>query len=166
MGVAPQDEEQGTGLTRRELLRKGTLMGGALAWAVPTVQIIGVRAAYAQATSHALSYVAIVLKCGDDYFQVKWEDGGGYSAGGSLPCAAQEFEQWPNFAYTPGLPGGLPDPTFTPISDDLSKWHFNFSGTNCEIVWTLNKCAQICEITPSYPPGTNTVTFEPCQVPA
>lgn len=37
-----------TTITRREALRRGAVVGGAAAWALPTVQTIGVRAAYAQ----------------------------------------------------------------------------------------------------------------------
>lgn len=35
------------GLTRRELLKKGAALGGALVWAAPTVQIIGMQPAMA-----------------------------------------------------------------------------------------------------------------------
>lgn len=39
------------GLTRREVLKKGALLGGALAWGTPVVQVIGMRPALAQTTS-------------------------------------------------------------------------------------------------------------------
>ena len=38
-------------LTRRDLLKKGAVLGGALVWAAPVVQIIGMRPAMAQRTS-------------------------------------------------------------------------------------------------------------------
>ena len=40
-----------TGITRRELLKRGAVLGGALVWATPVVQTIGMRAAFAQSTS-------------------------------------------------------------------------------------------------------------------
>lgn len=40
-----------TGLTRRDLLKKGAVLGGALAWGAPVVQVIGMRPALAQSTS-------------------------------------------------------------------------------------------------------------------
>ena len=40
-----------SGLTRRELLKKGAVLGGALVWAAPVVQVIGMRPAMAQAVS-------------------------------------------------------------------------------------------------------------------
>jgi len=39
-----------TGLTRREALKRGALIAGA-AWAIPVVQAVGLRPAYAQTTS-------------------------------------------------------------------------------------------------------------------
>ncbi len=38
-------------LTRRELLKKGAVLGGALVWAAPVVQVIGMRPAMAASTS-------------------------------------------------------------------------------------------------------------------
>jgi hypothetical protein len=39
------------GLTRRELLKRGAALGGALAWATPAVQLIGMNPAMAQVPS-------------------------------------------------------------------------------------------------------------------
>lgn len=39
------------GLTRRQLIKKGAFVGGALVWAVPVVQTIGMTPALAQTTS-------------------------------------------------------------------------------------------------------------------
>lgn len=39
------------GLTRREVLKKGALLGGALVWATPVVQAIGIQPAHAQEVS-------------------------------------------------------------------------------------------------------------------
>ena len=49
-GSSPLDEQAG-GITRRQALRKGALLGGALAWATPVVQLVGMRPAFAQVPS-------------------------------------------------------------------------------------------------------------------
>lgn len=41
------------GITRREALRRGALLGGALAWATPIVQVVGMKPALAQTVSPA-----------------------------------------------------------------------------------------------------------------
>ena len=41
------------GITRREALRRGALLGGALTWATPIVQVLGMKPALAQAVSPA-----------------------------------------------------------------------------------------------------------------
>lgn len=45
------DQPIESGLTRRDLLKRGALLGGALAWGAPVVQIIGMRPAMAQEPS-------------------------------------------------------------------------------------------------------------------
>ena len=42
------DEERYDGITRREVLKKGAILGGALVWATPMVQTVGMAAAGAQ----------------------------------------------------------------------------------------------------------------------
>jgi hypothetical protein len=49
-GLSPLDEQTG-GITRRQALKKGALLGGALAWATPVVQVIGMQPALAQTVS-------------------------------------------------------------------------------------------------------------------
>ena len=49
-GPSPLDEQTG-GITRRQALKKGALLGGALAWATPVVQVIGMQPALAQTVS-------------------------------------------------------------------------------------------------------------------
>jgi hypothetical protein len=44
-------ENQNSGLTRREMLKRGAVLGGAVAWATPAVQLIGMRPALAQTPS-------------------------------------------------------------------------------------------------------------------
>ena len=146
------------GLTRRELLRKGAILGGALAWSIPTIQTIGMSPALAAPTSFAISYVAFVLQCGDEYFRAKYEVGGGWSTGDqALPCENNTFREWPStFTYTDGPPpGGLANPSG---SGSLT---FNFG--DCTVVWSLNKCGQVC-IETNGDQGS-TPTFDPCPNP-
>jgi hypothetical protein len=46
----PVDGQVG-GITRRQALKRGAVLGGALAWATPVVQVVGMRAAQAQTVS-------------------------------------------------------------------------------------------------------------------
>ena len=44
----PIDMESEVGLSRREMLRRSAIVGGALVWSVPVIQSIGMKAAAAQ----------------------------------------------------------------------------------------------------------------------
>ena len=57
-GVEPMAEEFDTneGLTRREALKRGAMLGGALVWAVPVVQTVGMSAAMAAPGSPELLF--------------------------------------------------------------------------------------------------------------
>lgn len=74
----PGEHEQ-NGLTRRELLKRGAVLGGALAWATPTIQVLGMRPAFAAATSPAISFVELLVTWDGDCYRIKWEDGGGWT---------------------------------------------------------------------------------------
>ncbi|MEX0698504.1 MAG: hypothetical protein WD354_02115, partial [Acidimicrobiia bacterium] len=85
-------EDQNQGLTRREMLRRGVVTGGAaLAWASPVVTTIGLDRAFATVTSPgqctpAISYVAIHFTCGTSgtiyysKFDGSWDGGAGQVA--------------------------------------------------------------------------------------
>jgi hypothetical protein len=85
------DELEGQGLTRREMLRKGVITGGAaLAWAAPVVTTVGLNRAMAAETSPTttttavggLSYIAINFTCpGDSTVYFSKFDEGGWSGG-------------------------------------------------------------------------------------
>jgi hypothetical protein len=47
----PTEEEVAGSITRRQALRRGTALGGAVLWATPVVQILGMSPALAQAAS-------------------------------------------------------------------------------------------------------------------
>ncbi len=71
------------GITRRDLLKKGAVLGGAVVWVTPIVQSVGMGRAFAQTTSPCMppiSYIAMNVSCPDvdggggqvEYF-IKWE---------------------------------------------------------------------------------------------
>jgi hypothetical protein len=67
-------------ITRRETLKRGAALGGALIWSVPTVQSLTMTAASAQAPSPGtntgpdISYIALNVICGGEEFFIKWEE--------------------------------------------------------------------------------------------
>lgn len=65
----------GSGISRREALRRGAIVGGAVVWASPVVQTIGMQKAYAQTTPAVtdISFIALLLNCGGTTYRVKWE---------------------------------------------------------------------------------------------
>ena len=80
------DDLERQGLTRREMLRKGVITGGAaLAWAAPVVTTVGLNSAMAATTSPVvnldLSYIAINFDCGSGTMYSKfdgvWSGGAG-----------------------------------------------------------------------------------------
>jgi hypothetical protein len=88
-------ENQGEGISRRDLLRKGAVLGGAVVWVTPVVQTLGMGRAFAQTASPVgqdISYIGINVEGCDVNgapFFVKWEDGGGWedSPGAAPQCA-------------------------------------------------------------------------------
>ena len=54
------------GLSRRDFLKRGAALGGALVWVAPVVQVVGMRPAFAEVVSPV---------CGD-YFAIKIEEDG------------------------------------------------------------------------------------------
>lgn len=71
-------------LGRRDLLKRGALVGGALVWTTPVVQSIGGTAlATVGSGLSAPSYTLIVLKCGATFIRVKIDQDGSAECGGS-----------------------------------------------------------------------------------
>jgi hypothetical protein len=60
---SPLDEQAG-GITRRQALKRGAVLGGALVWATPVVQVIGMKPAFAQTVSPACR-ITVVIEFGD-----------------------------------------------------------------------------------------------------
>ena len=64
------------GITRRDLLKKGAVLGGAVVWVTPIVQSVGMGRAFAQTTSPCtppISYIAMNVLCGANAYFIKWE---------------------------------------------------------------------------------------------
>lgn len=74
-------EEISQGITRRDLLRRGAVLGGAVVWATPVVQTLGMGRAFAQTASPVetrISFIAMNVQCGGTLRYVKWEEGEGW----------------------------------------------------------------------------------------
>lgn len=84
-------EQSGQGITRRDLLRRGAVLGGAVVWTTPVVQTLGMGRAFAQTASPVenggkdVSYAVISWQCDGSTLKVKWEPGQGLSTQGALP---------------------------------------------------------------------------------
>lgn len=81
--------EESQGITRRDLLRRGAVLGGAVVWSTPVVQTLGMGRAFAQTASPTgdkdVSYAVISWECDGAVKKVKWEPGVGFSTQGALP---------------------------------------------------------------------------------
>ena len=83
------------GITRRDLLKKGAALGGAVVWVTPIVQSVGMGRAFAQAPSPTpcdpgISYIAMNVTCGVIHYFIKWETTNGFAGdwepdAGSVP---------------------------------------------------------------------------------
>ncbi len=143
-------ENKGEGISRRDLLRKGAVLGGAVVWATPVVQTLGMGRAYAQTASPTgdsdISYIGInVTNCdendGIDDFFVKWEEGEDppweMYPGAAPSCANKED-------LAPGVASGGMGFVITPGSNPSCKNLFVPSiYEDCTVVvWV--KAAQTC----------------------
>lgn len=83
-------EETSQGLTRRDLLRRGAVLGGAVVWTTPVVQTLGMGRAFASTASPVggkdISYMVITWTCGDDQFHTKLNENGVVEAGQTPDC--------------------------------------------------------------------------------
>jgi len=150
-------EETSQGISRRDLLRRGAALGGAVVWMTPVVQTRGMGRSFAQTASpppgggQAISYVGINVVCSTESYFVKWEDGGGWeeSPGAAPLCADKDsLPQGVN-----GLDKGF---SITPISDSCVSLTVPDSVANCTVtVWV--KAGQTCNTYSNVAPGTHTV---------
>lgn len=111
------------GITRRDLLKKGAVLGGAVVWVTPIVQSVGMGRAFAEVVSPCtppISYIAMNVTCpdiddkltgdfeyfikweGDDF--VDWEDDPKETPGCPFPRFAEKvYGGFPNLPDRPGL---------------------------------------------------------------
>ncbi len=133
-------DEQGQGISRRDLLKKGAALGGAVVWATPVVQTLGMGRAYASTASPPpdggkdISYIGInVVDCEgevNDFF-VKWEAEGGWE---NNPGAAPECED--KDSLPAGMNGGSLGFDIQPGPNDSCKWLLipdNYSGCTIDV---------------------------------
>ena len=153
------------GITRRDLLKKGAVLGGAVVWVTPIVQSVGMGRAFAQAPSPCtpgISYIAMNVTCDDrasipvpdpdDKYFIKWEDG--------------QFMEWEaNPGSVPGCEASL-TPLGTKIDGDLLGFSISIDssgiaivtvGPNCTVDKLVVKGGQICQLITSGLTGTFTV---------
>lgn len=74
-------ENESQGITRRDLLRRGAVLGGAVVWATPVVQTLGMGRAFAQTASPCspgVSFIAMCVVCNGQSYIIKWEAPGGW----------------------------------------------------------------------------------------
>ena len=144
-------EPEGQGLTRREMLRKGVITGGAaLAWATPVVTTIGINRAMASTTSPVtttstttttvvggLSYIAINFTCGTSTTLLYSKfDEGGWSGG-----AGQVESQCPGISTDNGVDAGA-----LGFTANLSTGAVT-AGPGCTITKVGRKGGQDCVVT-------------------
>lgn len=131
------------GISRRDVLKRGAVVGGTLVWAAPAVQTIS-RAALAQdggtpqPTDGAISYVALVLNCGTaGTFRVKYE------TGDVDPNDATVGGAWVDPGETPQCPEPDGWDTATPanggtlgivVSGTKAELCFDLSSTGCVVL--------------------------------
>ena len=130
--------EETQGVTRRELLRRGAVLGGAVMWITPVVQTLGMGRAFAQTTSPTgdkeISYIGInVTGCdvNDAPFFAKWEDGNWEESPGAAPECADK-DSLPN-----GVDGGTKGFSVSLIGDgSCANLHIPAEYANCTVtVW-------------------------------
>lgn len=152
-------EGTNTGISRRDLLKKGAALGGAVMWATPVVQTLGMGRAFAQTaspTGQDISYIGINVDCPgtspeDDFF-VKWEEGTGWeNKPGKAPlCSDDVFE---------GMNGGSLGFSVTNVTGPCADLTIPSSVSGCQVtVWV--KAGQTCNEYLNVQPGTITVCSE------
>jgi len=60
------------GISRRTLLRRGAVVGGSLVWTIPVVHTLAAPSAAAGTPLDGISFVAVIVKCGDAHYRMKW----------------------------------------------------------------------------------------------
>lgn len=104
------------GISRRDLMRRGAVIGGTLVWAAPAVQTVS-RAALAQTTGtpepedppgdcHAISYLAVVIQNGVTYqFKINADGGIETDLNAEVPHCTDP-DGWGDPTNVGGMPAG------------------------------------------------------------
>lgn len=184
------DRQRGdAGLTRRELLKKGALLGGTLVWTTPVVQMIGMHPAMAETVSPVaelgdFSYVDILVACNGTNYRMKFER--------DENCWTEvpkdfSWENPTNVCFDPAKvdmleyekacddcantdectrnvtgPGGLV--VFQDFSAEAGPWSVTVDS-DCEILDAVIKCADCANSSSSFVTisgDKHTVTFSSC----
>jgi hypothetical protein len=99
--------EPSSGITRRELLKRGAIVGVATLWVTPIVQTVGMGRAFAQDTSEQCLYYCIVWQPSEPGAPSNWAVSGGDKC---LPCRADTVA---------GLPPDIE--YFTVVYDEVER---------------------------------------------
>ena len=148
-------EETSRGISRRDLLKRGAVLGGAVVWVTPVVQTLGMGRAFAQTASPVpgqdISYIGINVVCATESYFVKWEDGSGWEESpGAAPLCAEK-EDLPEGVN--GLDKGF---SVQPLNGSCAELTVPESVADCTVtVWV--KAGQTCNTYSNVAPGTHTV---------
>jgi len=138
-------EDTSQGITRRDLLRRGAVLGGAVVWTTPVVQTLGMGRAFAQTASPTgkdISYLVIHWDCGEGEFHTKFENG--QQQAGATPDCEMSLEGSTAANLPAGISVGTPSGPCVTITVDASF-------ANCTILEVLLKA------------GSEASTDDPCQ---
>ena len=141
-------EETSQGITRRDLLRRGAVLGGAVVWTTPVVQTLGMGRAFAQTTSPTggkdISYLVIAWSCdGGAWRHTKFDENGNAEAGNLPDCNEKVAALGSTPDNNPGFVVSVDGPCATITVPDLG-------GTDCTVKVFLKA-------------GSAQSTTDPCQ---
>lgn len=178
--ISPDAPEASSGLSRREALRRGAILGGALVWSAPAIQTIGMRGAYAvtPAPGPCPSHLDLKIFCPTRSSTpecVIFEPAGacGGQTSGEFgphpkPTSGTPFPPGHCFTTEDGcdhrLPGGFLSGITATSSDGGVTWVVTVP-TGCEIQEAWAFCGvrsdgiSDCGGAASYPAGTRSVTL-------
>jgi hypothetical protein len=123
------------GISRREMLKRSAVVGGASAmvWAAPSITTFGARAFGTTGTEiTGWSFVAFIVTCGGVDYRAKWNRDGedaGFEQGGSLPGCPTDFVA----AYQAANTGGLDLFTVNPPTQQGDLVTFCITSATCTI---------------------------------
>lgn len=128
------------GLSRRSLMKRGAIVGGALVWAAPMVQTIA-RPAFAATSpppvAGGISFVAVIVRCGSDTYRIKFDRDTGAIVCGTSFEAGNCTDQLQPGGLTEGCPPGVT------VTDNPASGVTFHLGT-CQVVDYIIKQGTCC----------------------